>query len=61
MSRTRAEQRRDRSRVPSRLPESFPSRSRPAVPFPAYVQATYTRAALTAEERNTLPRRKARA
>lgn len=30
MSRTRAEQRRDRSRVPSRLPESLPSRSTPS-------------------------------
>lgn len=30
MSRTRAEQKRDRSRVPSRLPESLPSRTPPS-------------------------------
>ena len=45
MSRTRAEQRRDRSRVPSRLAETLPSRVPPLKPFPVYVQATYTRAA----------------
>ena len=51
MSKTRAEQLRNRSRVPSRLAETLPSRVSPSKPFPVQVQATYTRAAFPERER----------